>query len=244
MEEVVLITGSARGIGKAIAIEFAKKGAKLILNYNTSKQQAEQLQQELKKQYQTESIIIKANIAEEVEVKYLIDTVMQTFKRIDVLVNNAGIAIDTLFSDKTVENFRKTIDVNLIGTFIMSKYVGEIMYQQKKGTIINISSTNGIDQYYPMCIDYDASKAGVISLTHNLALQFSPYVRVNAIAPGWIATENEVKELDREYIESEEDKIYLHRFGRPEEVAKVVTFLASEDASYINNTIIRIDGGT
>lgn len=244
MEEVVLITGSARGIGKAIAIEFAKKGAKLILNYHTSKQQAEQLQQELKKQYQTESIIVKANIAEEIEVKYLIDTAMQTFKRIDVLVNNAGIAIDTLFSDKTVENFRKTIDVNLIGTFMMSKYVGEIMYQQKKGTIINLSSTNGIDQYYPMCIDYDASKAGVISLTHNLALQFSPYVRVNAIAPGWIATENEVKELDREYIESEEDKIYLRRFGHPEEVAKVVTFLASEDASYINNTIIRIDGGT
>ncbi len=94
-----------------------------------------------------------------------------------------------------------------------------------------------------MCLDYDASKAGVISLTHNLALQYAPYVRVNAVAPGWVATENEMRELDLDYIQSEQEKIYLRRFGEPKEIAKVVSFLASENASFVNNAILRVDGG-
>ncbi|MBQ2409056.1 MAG: SDR family oxidoreductase [Bacilli bacterium] len=151
-------------------------------------------------------------------------------------------AIDTLFEDKTVENFKKTLNVNLIGTFLMSKYIGEIMYNNKKGNIINISSTNGIDTYYPMSLDYDASKAGVISLTKNLAVQYAPYVRVNTIAPGWVNTEMN-KELDDEFINNENKKILLNRFGEPEEIAKVILFLASDDASYINGTVIRVDGG-
>lgn len=241
--KVVLITGAGKGIGAAIAKEFAKKNYNLILNYNSSEQMTKELQKILTKQYPIQIICIKADISNETEVKRMIEKSLQTFSKIDVLVNNAGIAIDTLYEDKTVSNFRKTLDVNLIGTFLVSKYVGDNMYQNKKGAIINIASTNGIDEYFPMSLDYDASKAGVISLTHNLAVQYAPYIRVNAIAPGWVATENEMKELDDEYIQLEQDKIYLKRFGEPEEIAKVVFFLASEDASYINNAIIRVDGG-
>ena len=138
----------------------------------------------------------------------------------------------------------KILEVNLVGTFLVSKYVSEIMIKNKYGKIINISSTNGIDKYFPMCLDYDASKAGIISLTHNLALQLAPYVNVNCVAPGWIGTENELKDIDEEYKKLEEEKIFVKRIGTPEEVANVVTFLVSDEASYINNAVIRVDGGT
>ena len=117
------------------------------------------------------------------------------------------------------------------------------MLHQEYGRIINISSTNGINTYYPICFDYDASKAALISLTHNLAMQFGPYVNVNAIAPGFIGTESELDGYDEEFLQSEQDKILVKRYGRPEEVAYLVKFLISEEANYINNTVIRIDGG-
>ncbi len=243
MDKTVLITGAGKGIGATIAKEFASKGYNLILNYCTSEEETKKLKEELTKEYPIQAISIKADISIEEEVKHMVSVAFQTFGHIDILVNNAGIAIDTLYENKTVENFRKTLDVNLIGTFLVSKYVGNIMYENQNGTIINIASTNGIDEYFPMCLDYDASKAGVISLTHNLALQYAPYIRVNAVAPGWVATENEIKELDQDYIASEQDKIYLRRFGEPKEIAKVVSFLASDDASFVNNAIIRVDGG-
>ena len=117
------------------------------------------------------------------------------------------------------------------------------MLKEKSGCIINISSTNGIDTMYPYSLDYDASKAGVISLTKNLAKEYAPFIHVNSIAPGWVNTEMN-KELDADYIKEEEENILLHRFGEPEEIANVVAFLASEDASYINGSVIRVDGGS
>lgn len=242
-KKVVMITGGGTGIGAAIAEIFASKQYAIIINYLTSETSANQLKETLSQKYQVDVLCIKADIAKEEEVKKMVESAMTTFGHIDVLVNNAGIAIDTLYEEKTVENFKRTLDVNLIGTFLVSKYVGDFMYQKKQGCIINIASTNGIDQYYPMCLDYDASKAGVISLTHNLSLQYAPYIRVNAVAPGWVATEHELKELDQDYIASEQERIYLHRFGKPEEIATVVSFLASEEASFVNNAIIRVDGG-
>ena len=117
------------------------------------------------------------------------------------------------------------------------------MIEREWGRIINIASTNGINTYYPMCIDYDASKAALISLTHNLAVEGSPYVLVNAIAPGFIGTENELDGYDEEFLKEETEKIMVKRYGEPEEVAYLVMFLISEQANYINNTVIRIDGG-
>ena len=134
------------------------------------------------------------------------------------------------------------LKVNLIGTFIVSKYVGKYMLANGEGNIINVSSTNGIDTVYPESLDYDASKAGVISLTKNLALQYAPNIRVNTVAPGWVTTDMN-KELDYNFIKKEEEKIILNRFADPSEIAKVIVFLASSDASYINGSIIRVDGG-
>ena len=173
----------------------------------------------------------------------MIDETIKEFGKIDVLINNAAVCYDSLYEDKSVENFKKTLDVNVVGTFLVSKYVGDIMYQNKYGKIVNVSSTNGINTYFPMCLDYDASKASIISLTHNLAMQYAPYVNVNAVAPGFIATETEINNMDEDFIKSEEEKIFLRRMGKEEEVAKVIRFLVSEDASYINNEVIRIDGG-
>lgn len=242
MKKVALVTGASRGIGRAIIIEFAKVGYDVVINYNSSEREALELKQEVESRYHVRAFVIKADISEEEEVKGMVEEIISTFGHIDVLVNNAGIAIDTIFEDKTVSNFRKTLDVNLIGTFLVSKYVGKYMLEEKSGAIINISSTNGIDTIYPESLDYDASKAGVISLTRNLAIQYAPYIRVNSIAPGWVLTDMN-KELDDDFIKEEESKILLDRFADPSEIAKVVVFLASSDASYIDGEIIRVDGG-
>lgn len=241
--KVALVTGSSKGIGRAIAINLAKKNCDVIIHYNNSYNEALITKEECEK-YNVKTLLVKADLSSEEDIKNMMNEIMNHFEKIDILVNNAGMAIDTLFEEKNKDNFMKTLEVNLVGTFLVSKYVSELMIKNKYGKIVNIASTNGIDKYFPMCLDYDASKAGIISLTHNLALQLAPYVNVNCVAPGWIGTENELKDIDREYQKLEEEKIFVKRIGTPEEVANVVTFLVSDEASYINNTIIRVDGGT
>lgn len=242
MRKTVLITGGSRGLGCACALKFAQLGYNVIINYNNSLKEAVSLEAYLKENYNISVLLVKADISKEDEVINMLNVIKNSFQKVDCLVNNAGIAIDTLFEDKTVQNFRKIIDVNLIGTFLVSKHIGSLMLKEKSGTIINVSSTNAIDTYYPYSLDYDASKAGVISLTHNLARQFAPYIRVNCVAPGWINTEMN-KELDKEFIKEENKKILLGRFSEPSEIANVIAFLASHEASYINGSVIRVDGG-
>ena len=166
----------------------------------------------------------------------------EEFKKIDVLVNNASIAKDNILELKTKEEFASVININLVGTFLVTKEVSKYMKEERDGVIINVSSTNAIDSYYPYSMDYDASKAGVISLTMNFAVELSPYIRVNAVAPGWVNTDMN-KEIDINYKKDLEEKILLNRFAEPTEVAKVIYFLASDDASYINGEVIKIDGG-
>ncbi len=240
--KTVLITGGSRGLGRACALKFAKLNYNIIINYNNSYEEALNLKKYILENYSVFVLLVKADISNEQEVINMIDVIKNNYEKVDCLINNAGIAIDTLFEDKTVQNFRKIIDVNLIGTFLVSKYIGSLMLKEKSGTIINVSSTNAIDTYYPYSLDYDASKAGVISLTHNLARQFAPYIRVNCVAPGWINTEMN-KELAGEFIEEENKKILLERFSEPYEIANVIAFLASDEASYINGSVIRVDGG-
>lgn len=241
-KKVALITGAGRGIGKAISIDLASKNCNVIINYKTSKDEAFELENMIKNKYNVEVLTVKADISNEEEVKIMVEKAIERFGKIDILVNNAGIAIDTLVEDKTVKNFQMILSVNLIGTFLVSKYVAKYMISNNYGKIINIVSTNGIDTNYPMGLDYDASKAGVISLTHNLALEYAPVINVNAIASGWVNTEMN-KNLDSDFTQEENKKILLNRFAEPIEIAKVVSFLASDDASYINNEVIRVDGG-
>ena len=242
MKKVALITGGARGIGKRIAEALADEGYIVVVNYNSSVDRAKSMQGEFDKKG-IDAMFVRADISDEKQVQSMIDQVMAKYGRIDVLVNNSAVTHDSLFQDKSAKTFEDVLRVNLIGTFSVSKLVGQIMYNNKSGKIINISSTNGDNTYFPMCMEYDASKAGINSLTHNLAMQFKPYVNVNAVAPGFIATESEVSGMDDEYIDSEVEKIMLRRVGTEEDVANLVVFLASSKSDYINNQIIKINGG-
>ena len=242
MEKTVLVTGSSKGIGASCIREFAKNGYNVVINYLNNETSAQILKEEIEKEYNVKALVMKCDVSNEIEVKNMVETIITNFGKIDCLVNNAGIAIDTIFDDKNKENFLKILEVNLIGTFLVSKEVGKYMMNNKSGSIINISSTNGIDTVYPESLDYDASKAGVISLTKNLAKEYAPFIRVNSVAPGWVITEMN-KNLDIEFVKEEESKILLNRFADPSEIAKVVYFLSTEGASYINGSIIRVDGG-
>ena len=239
--KVVLITGSSRGIGRATAIAFAKEGAKVIINYVKNKEAGEKTVGEIKN-LGTEAIAIQADIASESDVKRMVEEAVQKFGAIDILINNAGIVWDIPIFTKTVEQWERTLRVNLIGAFLCAKYVVPHMKDRVGASILNISSTNGIDSGGPESIDYEASKAGMISMTKNLAQALAPHIRVNSIAPGWVYTEIN-KDLPKDIVESETQKIALGRWGRPEEIAKASLFLCSEDASFITGSVLVVDGG-
>jgi len=243
VNKVALVTGSSRGIGLKIIYELAKNNYDVIINYNNDYVSALNLEKEIKESFNVKTMVIKCDISNEEEVKEMVDKAISYFGKVDILINNAGISIDTLYEDKTTENFKKIIDTNLIGPFIISRLLGDIMYKNGYGKIINISSNCALEAYYEESLDYDASKAGLISLTHNLAKHYAPIVNVNALALGWVDTDMN-KNLSSEFKKQELDKIYLHRFATAEEIAKIVCFLCSDDASYINNEVIRVDGGT
>lgn len=237
--KVVLITGSAHGIGRATAIEFAKHGYNVVINYIKAETDANNLKQELEKKYNIEAIVCQADVSNEDQVKTMIATIVNKWGKIDALVNNAGIVYDRPFADITIDEFKETLNVDVIGAFIVSKAVYPYM---NNGAIVNISSTNGTTTVSPECLDYNVAKIGLQSLTRDLAFQFKPNIRVNAVAPSWVNTRMN-DDLDKDYIKSETDKIYLNRFAQPEEIAKVIYFLCSEDASYVNGSVLTVDGG-
>ncbi len=160
-----------------------------------------------------------------------------------MLVNNAGIVYDMEIAERPLKIFEETMHNNVTGTYLMCKYFGKFMFLQDKTTrIINVSSTNGIDCNFPTSIDYDASKAAINSLTHNFALEYAPKVLVNAVAPGWMNTEMN-KDLPNDLVQEEIAKIYVNRFAEPEEVASLIYYLGSDENTFVNNEIIKIDGG-
>lgn len=245
--KIAIITGASRGIGKSTALLFAEEGAKIVVVYNKSEfepnaeKNAISVVEEIEKNG-SKAIAVKCDVSKEKEVKEMVKKTIETFEKIDILVNNAGIVYDRPLFEKTCEQWKKTLEVNLIGTFLCSKYAAPQMLKKGHGKIINISSTNGINTLSPESADYDASKAGVINLTHNLAKQLAPKIQVNSIAPGWVDTEMN-KDLTKEFVEEETKKIYLKRFAKPEEIAKTILFMASDDASYITGSILKADGG-
>ena len=239
---VALVTGSNRGIGRATILEFAKAGINVVINYCHHEEEALELLDYVESNYEVEAMAVKCDISDEEDVVSMINDIIDKFGSIDILVNNASVCRDTLFMDKSVKAFKRILDVNLIGTYLCSKYVGKVMLENGSGKIINVASTNALDTYYPESCDYDASKAGVVSLTHNMAREFAPNISVNCVCPGWVKTDMN-KDLSIEQIKAEEKNILLNRFAEAEEIAKVICFLASSKASYINDSVIRIDGG-
>jgi len=238
--KTVLITGSSRGIGKATAIVFGQEGANVIVNYVNDKQAADAVVETIK-QSGGNAHTVQANVAVESEVQSMMEESAKLFGGIDILVNNAGIVFDIPILEKTVEQWNQVLGVNLIGTFLCIKHASPYMKNRPGASIVNISSTNGLDTISPESADYDTSKAGVISLTKNFAQALAP-VRVNAVAPGWVDTDIN-KGLTKEYIKAETDKIALGRWGQPEEIAKAIIFLCSDDASFITGSTLVVDGG-
>ena len=202
-----------------------------------------ELKEKIESQYHVRCLTICADVSDVDQVNIMVSEIEEKMGGVDVLINNAAVDLSNLFHLKNAEEFKRTLDVNVVGAFNCSKRVYKHMLDQEYGRIINISSTNGINTYYPMCIDYDASKAALISMTHNLAAEFGPYINVNCVAPGFIGTDNELDGYDEEFLKEETEKIMVKRYGKPEEVAYLVRFLISDEANFINNSIIRIDGG-
>ena len=240
--KTVLVTGSSSGLGKSIIEKFASMGYNTIITYNNNMDAAEKFNSYIKEKYKVNSEFYKLDITDEENINSLVTTLKNKQINIDVLVNNAGIAIDNEYTDKTKEEFLKVVTTNLVGTFLVTKVFGSLMYESKNGVIINVSSNNSIDSYYSESIDYDASKAGINNMTHNFANILSPYIRVNTVCPGWIDTPMNAG-LSDSFKKKETEKILLKRFASPIEIANLVYFLASDEASYINDAIIKIDGG-
>lgn len=239
-DKVVLVTGSSRGIGRASALAFAQGGAHVIVNYLKSKTEADSLVEVIKKEG-VRSISIQCDVSNENQVKKMFETINSEFGRLDVLVNNAALVFDLPLFDKTVEQWQQTMNVNLVGAFLCSKY-SVASLKKTNGVIVNVCSTSGSNSFAPTSADYDSSKVGMIALTKNLAKELSPLVRVNGVAPGWVDTDMN-RDLPKEFIQDEMAKVSLHRMARPEEIANVVTFLASDFASYLSGSIIIADGG-
>ncbi len=238
---VALITGSTGGLGKEIALTFAKDGFDIILHYHNDEVGVLNLASDIRNKYKRTVRMYKADLTKEEEITKMVENIKTDYFSLDVLVNNAAICKDTDLMLKDKKDFLEVMNVNLIAPFLLSKQLYPLL-KDAGGTIINISSNNALNSYYAESIDYDASKKALISLTNNLALSFAPEVRVNCLCPGWINTKMN-KDLDETFKKQEEEKIFLKRFAEPEEIANVVSFLASSKASYINNAVITVDGG-
>jgi 3-oxoacyl-[acyl-carrier protein] reductase len=239
--KVALITGAGRGIGKAIALEFAKEGSNVIINYNKSKNEAEEVKNEIEK-LGSKAIAIKADVSKKDDVEKMVETILKEFKRIDILVNNAGIISVAPFQKLDEEEWDKIMDTNLKGVFLCSKAVSEAMIKQRSGKIINISSIYGSIFGGQYVAHYCASKAGTANLTKSLAQALAPNIQVNSISPGNIDTEMTRRAGD-DFIKGVIEKTPLKRLGKPEEIAKTAVFLASSDSDFITGQNIIVDGG-
>ena len=241
MSKLAIVTGGARGIGKAIALELAKQGYDIAFNFVNNSEEAENTKKELEAMgRQVYAKVVDVSNYEDCEI--FVKEVFEKFGRIDVLVNNAGITKDKLLLRMSKEDFGKVIDVNLVGTFNMSKNVAAIMCKSKCGRIVNISSVVGIEGNAGQS-NYAASKAGIIGFTKSLAKELgSRNITVNAVAPGFINTAM-TEVLKDEVKESIIATIPLKVFGEVQDVADLVSFLVSEKAQYITGQVINIDGG-
>ena len=241
MNKVVFVTGATRGIGKQIAITFAKEGYDIAINYRKENADLENTKKVIEENG-VKCLAVQGDVSSFEDCERFVKEIINEYGKIDVLVNNAGITKDTLLMRMKKEDFESVIDVNLVGTFNVTKNVIPYMMKARGGKIINISSVVGVSGNAGQT-NYSASKAGIIGFTKSLAKEIaSRNILVNAVAPGFIETDmtNVLKDEVKENISKQ---IPLNRMGKAEDVANVVKFLASEDSSYITGQVINIDGG-
>ena len=240
-KKVALITGATRGLGKEIALTLAEAGYNIALNYRKENEELEKLKNEIKEKG-VECLTVCGDVSNFEEVEKFVKEIIEKFGKIDVLVNNAGITKDMLLMRMKKEDFESVIDVNLVGTFNVTKNVISYMMKARTGRIVNISSVVGISGNAGQT-NYSASKAGIIGFTKSLAKEVaSRNINVNAVAPGFIETS--MTEVLKEEIKEEIAKtIPLKRMGKAKDVANLVKFLVSEDSSYITGQVINVDGG-
>ena len=241
MDKVAIITGATRGIGKQIALTLANEGYNIVLNYRIENDEIIQFKKEIEGK-NVKCLAVKGDVINFEDCRQMIESAIKEFGKIDILVNNAGITKDMLLARMKEEDFKQVIDVNLVGTFNMTKNVISYMMKARSGRIINISSVVGIAGNAGQT-NYSASKAGIIGFTKSLAKEVaSRNILVNAVAPGFIET-NMTDVLKQEVKDEIAKNIPLKRMGTPQDVANVVKFLASEDSSYITGQVISVDGG-
>ena len=240
--KTIFITGGSRGIGKEIAIKFAKSGYNIVTNYVSDKTDVEKLKTELKNEGAKGVIIEKADVTNSQDMETLVKKAIESFEKIDVLVNNAGITKDNLLIRMSEEEFDRVIEVNLKGTYIVTKLVTKYMMKKRKGSIVNLSSIVGIVGNSGQC-NYSASKAGIIGFTKSIAKELaSRNIRANAVAPGFIETDM-TDVLQESVKENIFKQIPLNRMGTAKEVAELIYFLGEDTSAYITGQVISIDGG-
>jgi len=240
--KVAVVTGGSRGIGKSISLKLAELGSTVVINYVKNDSYALEVAQEIEKMGKS-ALLVKKDVSKINEAEELIEEVYRKFNSIDILVNNAGITKDTLFLRMTEEDFDKVLNTNLKGTFNVTKAAVKYMVKKRYGRIINISSIVGIYGNVGQA-NYAAAKAGIIGFTKSLAKELgSRGITVNAVAPGFIKTDMTIPLIEKETEEKIKENIPLRRIGLPEDVASLVAFLASDEASYITGQVIAIDGG-
>jgi meso-butanediol dehydrogenase / (S,S)-butanediol dehydrogenase / diacetyl reductase len=232
----VLVTGGASGIGAATAARFLEEGARVCVLDRDPKGR-----QQIAKQLPALAGVIAADVAVLADVQSGLAQAIRHMDGVDVVINNAGISIRHNFLDITAEEWNRVLSVNLTGVFYVAQTAARHMMKQGSGVILNTASTNGLVGQ-PFYADYNATKAGVIELTRTMAIELAPKVRVNAVAPGYVMTPMQRAEYTDEMFEELNRKIPLRRHGRPEEIAALFAFLASEDAAYITGHVYTIDG--
>ncbi|GAB1540773.1 3-oxoacyl-[acyl-carrier-protein] reductase [Scytonema sp. NUACC21] len=237
--QVAIVTGASRGIGRAIALELAKLGANVVVNYASSSNAADEVVKTIT-EAGGNAIALQADVSKLDQVEALVNAVMEKLSRVDILVNNAGITRDTLLLRMKPEDWQAVIDLNLTGVFLCTRTVSKIMLKQRSGRIINIASVAG-QMGNPGQANYSAAKAGVIGFTKTIAKEFSSRgITVNAVAPGFISTDMTSDLRSEEILKF----IPLGRYGQPEEVAGMVRFLAADPAAaYITGQVFNVDGG-